>query len=215
MFSRTKSSTGSARTRMAGQRSSEYSPEQAQQSDAPRGRTADRVASPATPAQLLARAVAWQAQREHTRYELERKLLLWACKRLPQLDHDDPSELSSVREQVHQALDQLQQRGWQSDSRFATNWISQRQSREGARKLIAGLRQRGIADSALAEVQPQASQNELERAQQLVLRRLNGRVLQTPQERARLLRYLAGRGFAPSVALKAVPAVGEHAEDSL
>ena len=176
--------------------------------------------------QLLAKAVALQAQRDHTRYELERKLMAWASRlvaeRSPgaasrvgwssESQANRSSESEALRPLVHQVLDQLQERGWQSDSRFAANWVSQRQGREGARKLLAGLKQRGVADSALVEVQAQAGENELERARDLVARRLNQRAVQSLQERARLMRYLAGRGFSLSVAQKAVPVVGREVD---
>ena len=64
------------------------------------------------------------ARREHTRRELARKLAAHA---------EDPAAIDSV-------LDELEARGWLSESRVAEQLIHARRARFGARKIERDLR---------------------------------------------------------------------------
>lgn len=101
-------------------------------------------------------------------------------------------------ETVRAVLDDLEDRGWLSDERFAQEWLRNRvrKGREGRLKLQALLVQRGV-DSGLAEravretVTEEAEAAFLERAFEEAVRKYSG-------DRERIVRYLQRRGFRQS-----------------
>src|SRR4051794_28793935 len=82
---------------------------------------------------LRARAMRFLARREHSREELRRKLAAKA-------DGDD----------LEAMLDDLAQRGWLSDARFAEASIRSNARRNGPLKLARALRAKGVDDEAIA-----------------------------------------------------------------
>ena len=135
---------------------------------------------------LRERALKMLARREHTRYELARKLA--------------PAGESAEIETV---LDELEARGWLSESRVTEQLIHARRSRFGARRIERDLRERGVSDEAVAAVLPQLKEGELEAAR-TVWRRKFGRQPKGPAEQARHVRFLQGRGFELEVIFKVI-----------
>jgi regulatory protein len=122
------------------------------------------------------------AMREHTRAELEQKLAR----------HDpDPDEL-------RQALDDLQAKGFISEERVVESVLHSRGSRLGARRVRQELQAKGVSDAAMAQAMDQLRATELERARG-VWRKKFGRVATDPKERARQVRFLLTRGFGAEV----------------
>jgi regulatory protein len=147
---------------------------------------------------LQARALGWLAQREHSRSELRRKLLRVALR--PPADADgvdaagyDPQDAAA---DVEQLLDGLQAKGLLSDERFVESRVRVRSPGLGTRRIQMELARHGLRLSA----QPlqQLRDSELERATQLWQRRF-GMPAQDLRERARQMRFLAGRGFSGEV----------------
>lgn len=134
------------------------------------------------PPSLRARALGWLAQREHSRSELQRKLL-----RHVQADEADPVD------QVARLLDALQAQGLLSEARFVEGRVRQRAAGMGTTRIEFELAQHGLTLPPQALQQLRAS--ELQRATELCHRRFD-----TPpgdaRERARRMRFLAGRGFS-------------------
>ena len=173
---------------------------------------------------LQARALGWLAQREQSRSELRRKLLRVALP--PKAGRDESADADAYvdsdacaeadREQaavqVELLLDQLQAQGLLSDERFVESRVRVRASGLGARRIQAELARHGLKLSA----QPlqQLRDSELQRAAQLWQRKY-GTPAQDLRERARQMRFLAGRGFSGDVILKVLSAAPEPQDDAL
>jgi regulatory protein len=143
---------------------------------------------------LKARALQWLAQREHSRIELRRKLLRRA--RLDAQDGDDDPTPA-----VEQLLDWLEAEGHLSPARFVESRLHVRAPRYGNLRIRQELAQHGLsADAAQAQA---LATSELDRARALWRRRFD-----TPPadlaERARQMRFLAGRGFSAEVVRRVV-----------
>lgn len=126
------------------------------------------------------------ARREHSRLELTRKL----SRRFPD------------RAGVQEALDRLEEEGLQSDTRFTYSFARERMLRgQGPRRIVAELRQRGIAETRAWDSLEQLIQ-EFETtweclAENALTKRYGSCDLARldPEERVRRLRFLHGRGF--------------------
>ncbi|MBI5428996.1 MAG: recombination regulator RecX [Nitrosomonadales bacterium] len=135
-----------------------------------------------------ARALQYLARREYSRAELRGKLLQHV-----QLDPDSGQFLSADLDAL---LDDLVARGWLSDERAATQWVHAKRSRFGTQRIVHELRQKGIAESLITESLPELKTTELEAAC-AVWRKKFGSLPQDAKERARQIRFLQSRGFAP------------------
>ncbi|MGR2660741.1 recombination regulator RecX [Chromobacterium haemolyticum] len=139
---------------------------------------------------LRARAVDLLSRREYTRRELERRLAPFA---------ESPEQLTAL-------LDELAERSWQSDQRFAQQFADSKGQRYGSRRLQQEMRQRGV-DAELIRDALQG-RDDLASAQAQWLKKF-GHLPATPQERARQIRFLAGRGFPMSVIGKVLSGVDD------
>jgi regulatory protein len=141
------------------------------------------------PPSLQARALGWLAQREQSRSELRRKLLRAALQA-----EAEPAD--DITEQVERLLDTLQAQGLLSEERFVESRVRVRAPGLGTRRIQMELARHGLKLSA----QPlqQLRDSELQRATQLWQRRF-GTVPKDARERARQMRFLAGRGFSGEV----------------
>ncbi len=129
---------------------------------------------------LKARAVDLLSRREYTRRELERRLAPFA---------ESPEQLATL-------LDELAERNWQSDSRFAQQFADIKGQKYGSRRLQQEMRQRGVGKEDIAQVLEDRDDLSLARSQ---WERKFGSVADTPQERARQMRFLAARGFGMDI----------------
>ncbi|MFZ4652687.1 MAG: RecX family transcriptional regulator [Rubrivivax sp.] len=167
----------------------------------------------AAPLSLRAQALAWLAQREHSRQELRNKLLrraqaqaqvqAQAHARAPThapaeaearkaatcADEQADAELPA---RVDALLDALQVAGHLSDARFVDSRVHARQARFGNRRIEQELRSKGVqADDAL---RASLRETELERARAVWSARF-GAPPADLREQARQARFLAARGF--------------------
>jgi regulatory protein len=157
------------------------------------------------PRSLQARALGWLAQREHSRDELRRKLRRVA---LQPPAGDDEADTVDCHEQdaaaaVEQLLDLLQANGLLSNDRFIESRVRVRSPGLGTRRIQMELARHGL--KLLAQPLQQLRDSELERASQLWKRRF-GTPAQDLRERARQMRFLAGRGFSGEVIRKVLAA---------
>jgi regulatory protein len=137
---------------------------------------------PALPPTLRARALKALARREHSRQELQAKLRPFA---------EDPDELEPL-------LDDLEKRGWLSESRFVEQLTTVRRRRFGAARILHELREKGVSGAALAAAQSQLKHSEVEAAR-AVWKKKFGSLPATLEERAKQSRFLASRGFSAEV----------------
>ena len=149
------------------------------------------------PPSLQARAVAWLAQREHSRSELRQKLLR-AARRLAESAEADASA-DALADEVERLLDALHAKDLLSDQRFADSRLRVRAAGQGMRRIQAELARHGL--KLAPQPLQQLRDSELERATQLWRRRF-GEPAADAKERSRQMRFLAGRGFAGDVIRK-------------
>ncbi|MDP1912165.1 recombination regulator RecX [Brevundimonas sp.] len=134
------------------------------------------------------RALRYLAQREHSRSELERKLAR----------HVEDSPTASAQAQIAAALDELAAKGLLSEARVAESVLAGQGARYGVRRLKQTLLAKGLDAELVARTLQQARGTELERARE-VWRRRFGTPPADATERARQMRFLAGRGFEGEV----------------
>jgi regulatory protein len=139
------------------------------------------------------RALRYLAQREHSRAELERKLAR-ALQDLPE---------ASAQAQISAALDELAAKGLLSEERTAQSVLLSQGRRFGTRRLRQTLQAKGLAPDLVADTLQQARGTELERARE-VWRRRFGKPPADAAERARQMRFMAGRGFESDVIRRVV-----------
>jgi len=169
------------------------------------------------PPSLQARALGWLAQREHSRSELRRKLLRVA--RQPPAGAEEAADADCAAAQaeakVDRLLDHLQAQGLLSEERFIESRVRVRAPGLGTRRIQMELARHGL--KLPAEPLQQLRDSELGRATQLWLRRF-GAPAQDLRERARQMRFLAGRGFSAEVihqVLAALPAFAGKTLDAI
>jgi regulatory protein len=147
---------------------------------------------------LKARAIAALARREHSRQQLARKLSQHA---------ESPEALDAV-------LDELTQKGFLSDTRFAQALVRIRGARYGVARLALELREHGVSPQCAQEALEPATSSELARAHAVWLRRF-GCPPESLEERARQSRFLMSRGFAPDALRRLAAANFEPPDNGL
>jgi regulatory protein len=145
------------------------------------------------------RALRCLAQREHSRAELERKLAR----------HVEDSPEASAQVQIAAALDELAAKGLLSEARVAESVLLSQGRRYGARRLKQTMQAKGLAPELVAQTLQRARATELERAQEVWCRRF-GEPAADAAERARQMRFLAGRGFDGDVIRRVVRGAEGH-----
>ena len=131
---------------------------------------------------LKGRALKYLAAREHSRLELARKLAPHA----------------EAPEQVEAVLNELEARGFLSAQRFADSLLHRKASRFGTARLQAELAQHQLPADITREATQALRDTEFARAHALWVRRY-GTAPQSPEDKARQMRFLAGRGFSSDV----------------
>lgn len=139
------------------------------------------------------RALRYLSQREHSRAELERKLAR----------HVTEEGGLSAQAQIAAALDELAAKGFLSEARAAESVLHSQGRRYGVRRLRQTLQGKGLAPELVAGTLQQARATELQRAQEVWQRRF-GVPPADARERARQMRFLAGRGFEGEVIRRVV-----------
>ena len=136
-------------------------------------------------ASLRAQAIRWLARREHSRVELEQKLLAKGW---------DKSE-------VREALDDLTKLGYLSDARYACALTAQKAGRYSRRGIAAELKAKGVGSLEIEGALAHARLDDEAVLTELWQRRF-GRAPADEREKARQVRFLQSRGFALSAILK-------------
>ncbi len=131
------------------------------------------------------RAMRYLARREYSRAELRSKLQ-------PHVQEG---------EDIEAVLDDLTGRNWLSDARAAEQTVNQRRARFGTQRIAHELRQKGIAESLIADAIPQLKETELDAAREVWQKKF-GHSPQDQKEKARQARFLQSRGFSMDVILK-------------
>lgn len=147
---------------------------------------------------LKARAIALLARREYARAELAARLIA----------------TGAARDEVEALLDELQQLGLLSDTRFAGALVRQKAASHATRAIARELRERGVAkDVAAVALAESGVEDELAVAQALWQRRF-GRPPADEREKARQIRFLLSRGYSHAVAFRVLRAAGAGVDES-
>lgn len=149
---------------------------------------------PAAPRSLKARALQWLAQREHSRAEMQRKLLPHARAMAAQGEADgDAGDAADPMARVVEVLDWLEAQRYLSQQRFVESRIHVRAARHGNLRIQQELAQHGLALDADATQSLKAS--EFDRAREVWSRKFDAPAADAAA-RARQARFLTGRGFS-------------------
>ena len=135
---------------------------------------------------LRVRALQLLTRRDYSRAELQKKLAAHA---------ESAEELARV-------LDTLQGERLLSDHRYATQRVTARAGRYGDARLKQELRLKGVSDDDIAAALPERG-DETERCL-AVWQRKFGQPAQTPEERAKQMRFLQYRGFSSEAIRRAL-----------
>ncbi len=153
-----------------------------------------------TEAALTERALRLLATREHSRFELRRKLLRRRA-----------SHAAAAIARLDNVLDDLVRRELLSDARFAESFVRRGVDRgHGPLKIRAGLRSRGVAENIIDDTLTFSDEFWLRRAQAVQAKRFgNGNAggnksnaagaSANRSEWARRARFLAARGFGSDI----------------
>ncbi len=169
------------------------------------------------PPSLKARALQWLAQREHSRAELRRKLLRLARQRA--LDQariggvDVATGAVDPTAEVDALLDWLVAQRYLSETRFIESRVNARAARYGNLRIRHELERHGATlDAATAE---RLKASELARARAVWARKYGSTPAALATDRARQMRFLAGRGFSADVIRQIVRGGPPQFDDSL
>lgn len=156
--------------------------------------------TPPTGPSLKSRALRLLARREHSRAELERKLAAY---------EEVPGTLA-------QALDALQAKDFINDQRVVESVVHRRAPRLGAGRVRQELERKGLDREAVAQAMDELAETEWARAREVWRKKFGQSASaagRTPDaaERARQMRFLLSRGFAPDAVRRTVE--GCHEDD--
>jgi regulatory protein len=141
---------------------------------------------------VMARALGLLSLREHSRKELERKLLR-------------PTKSGPVdRDEVQRVLDNLAARGLQSDERAALGFVESKGRKLGSRRLQTELQKRGV-DACVAK--EALAQHNDEEACAAAWRKKFGELAADIKGKQKQLRFLATRGFGMDTIRKVLGSV--------
>lgn len=141
---------------------------------------------------LKARAVRYLSRREYSRLELEKKLRAYLA------EDESEDDLTAV-------LNDLEQKGYLSDERFAQSRARVRATRYGNARVAYELKASGVSSELIANAIEELEETEAERAKALWQKRF-GKPAEDYKERAKQMRYLLARGFSMEVARQVVRA---------
>ncbi|WP_150300823.1 regulatory protein RecX [Pseudomonas profundi] len=134
-----------------------------------------------TPVAIRRTALDLLARREHTRLELQRKLL----------------QREAVSDLLEVELDRLEEDGLLSNERFCEAYVHARCQRGyGPQRLCQELRERGVAEYLIDSILRDEAYDWNELARKTFCKRFPEGVAREPRERARQLRFMQYRGFA-------------------
>jgi regulatory protein len=148
---------------------------------------------PRAPLSLRGRALGYLARREHSRAELATKL-----RRFLQPEED-----------LEALLDDFEQRGWLSEARLVQA-VLDAPARRGAARVLHDLRRRGVEPALIEAARRPLLDGELDAARSLWGRRF-GRPALDAADRARQIRFLRYRGFAPTTIERVLREAGDAA----
>ena len=157
---------------------------------------------------LKARALQWLAQREQSRVELRRKLLPHAVAEAEAAVAAGAAAAEvPPAARVEAVLDWLEAHDYLSHERFVESRVHARSARFGNLRIRQELKQHQVA--LTADAAQALRDSERQRAGAVRARKFGEAAPSTPAERAKQVRFLAGRGFSPEAIGRALREAGQ------
>lgn len=144
---------------------------------------------------LETRALRYLAQREHSRRELEQKLV-----------HLTPS---ATPEALSAVLDKLEHDGFLSAERVVAQVTRMRRARFGSQRIIQELKAKGIEEHLIHAAMPALQETELDAAVE-IWRKKFAKPPASREERGKQIRFMMGRGFSMEIIQRALLQAGEE-----
>lgn len=145
-----------------------------------------------TPISLTGRALRLLSAREHSRAELERKLLKF---------EEEPGALAKV-------LDALAAKDFINEGRVMDSVVHRRSAKLGAARIRQELQAKGLEPVAIAQAVAKLRSSEMERALAVWRKKFGTQPLDAA-ERGKQMRFLASRGFDGDTIHKVVSGANE------
>jgi len=139
----------------------------------------------AEPASLRVRALRLLARREYSRFELQTRL----------------SSDSANSEELESLLDDFEGKGWLSEQRFVDAVVRTRRPRFGSVKVLHELKAKGVSEDGIARAREALAESEVSAARTVWRKKFSEKPV-SMSERAKQVRFLAGRGFSADVVRK-------------
>ena len=146
---------------------------------------------------LRGRALRLLGRREFSRQALDKRLRAYS---------ETPEELASL-------LDDLAERGWLSDARYADALIRKRSGQFSRRAIAQELKQAGVSEEVTAAALPVADPDEEFTAALALCQRKFRRPPIEQKEKARQIRFLQSRGYSLNLALRVLKQVGAEGKN--
>jgi regulatory protein len=147
---------------------------------------------------LKGRALRLLSQREHSQHELARKLAR----------HVDVKDNPAAPALIQEAVAELASLGFVSDERTAASVLHTKSQRFGPLMIRKALLAKGLSADLMEATLAQARSAEAETAR-LVWQRKFGQAPRDARERARQIRFMAGRGFSAETLHRVIDASQE------
>lgn len=140
---------------------------------------------------LLMRGIDYLSRREHSAYELRRKLAPYA----------------ESEEELEATLARLQKENWQNDERFIRTFTQSKQARWGSAKVLHALQSHKLEPEDLQEVRETLKETEFERALEVYQRKFRTPLHEVDdyqREYAKRVRFMMSRGFNAEIVRKVI-----------
>ncbi|WP_279084502.1 regulatory protein RecX [Gilliamella apis] len=145
---------------------------------------------------ILAKAVQLLAQRDHSSYELTRKLTLFFSKKIKCIEDDYPEELSQLKIQIEHVIKHCTHQHWMDDEQYIEKYIFMRANKGyGKYKISLELKQRGLSSDLNKKLLNLADINWSEIAYQQLLKKFKLIDPKNNQQKQKVAQYLTSRGF--------------------
>ncbi len=106
-------------------------------------------------------------------------------------------------EEVDTLLDALERENWLSNDRFVDSLVHRRASRYGAARVMQEAKTHQLGNEQLHDLQDRLRETEVERARE-VWRKRFGTAPDSPEARAKQIRFMVARGFSRAVVGKII-----------
>lgn len=153
---------------------------------------------------LRGRALRLLGRREFSRQELDKRLRSY-------VDADNPAELETL-------LDDLAERGWLSDARYAEAVVRKRTGQYARRSIARELKQAGVTEEVTAAALTRNLESDPDEEFAAALTLCQRKFRKAPigqKEKARQMRFLQSRGYGFGLALRVIKQLSAPGAESL